>query len=128
MNRFADAVPVESFAVLGMMKLAETAVNNKADLKALQQHYQTVLNSAQTSEMIFKNNIASLDTAPLATKHIEVATATLGVIQELEKGKKPTSKQLDNLLTITTNASGMYDEMIVAIVRPTEELIRQLRK
>ncbi|WP_122033410.1 family 20 glycosylhydrolase [Aliivibrio sp. EL58] len=128
LNRFADAVPVESFAVLDMMKLAETAVNNKADLKALKQHYQTVLESAQTSEVIFNNNIASLDTAPLAAKHIEVATAALAVIQELEKGKKPTSKQLDNLLTITTNASGMYDEMIVAIVRPTEELVRQLRK
>lgn len=128
LNRFADAVPVESFAVLEMMKLAETAVNNKADLKALKQHYQTVLESSQTSEVIFSNNIASIDTVPLAAKHIEVATATLAVIQELEKGKKPTSKQLDNLLTITTNASGMYDEMIVAIVRPTEELVRQLRK
>ncbi|MUK77180.1 family 20 glycosylhydrolase [Aliivibrio fischeri] len=128
LNRFADAVPVESFAVLEMMKLAKTAINDQSDLKALQKHYQTVLESAQKSEVMFKNNVSSLDTVLLAQKHVEVAKATLAVINELEKGQQPTSTQLDNLLSITTNASGMYDEMIVAIVRPTEELVRQLRK
>ena len=87
-----------------------------------------MLDSAIKSKPIFENNIASIDTAPLAEKHKEVATAALGLIAILEKGKKPTPTQLRHVISVTTAASGMYDEMIVAIVRPTEELVRQLRK
>ena len=128
LNRFVDAVPVESLAVLKMMSLAATATNTPSDLQELKRHYQTVLDSAIKSKPIFENNIASIDTAPLAEKHKEVATAALGLIAILEKGKKPTPTQLRHVISVTTAASGMYDEMIVAIVRPTEELVRQLRK
>lgn len=127
LNRFADAVPVESFAVLNMVLLAKTAVKNKVDLQALKQHYQTVLNSASKSKVIFANNIASIETVPLAVKHEKVANAALTLIQILEQGNKPTQKQLEYALSVTADASAMYDEMIVAIVRPTEELIRQLQ-
>ena len=127
LNRFVDAVPVESFAVLKMMALAKTAVNNPTDLQELKHHYQTVLNSAINSKSIFEKNIAAIDTVPLAEKHKEVASAALGLIALIEDGNKPTSEHLDKVIATTTNASGMYDEMIVAIVRPTEKLVHQLR-
>lgn len=129
LNRFADAIPVESFAVLEMMDLVPAAVNNDQQaLIKLMSHYQAVLGFARDSETIFANNIASVGSVVIAKKHAEVAEAALVVLEKMKAGKPVSSQQLDDLLQVTTQASDTYDEVIVAIGRPTEELVRQLRK
>ena len=127
LNRFADALPVESLAVYEMKDLvAAYAQGDKAALDALAMHYQSVKLAAQQAKPIFAANVASLETVPVADAAIKVADLGLTLIELAKQGSDISQSDAEAYQrTIDENAI-IFDETIVAIVVPTEQLLHTL--
>lgn len=126
LNRFADALPVESLAVRTMEQLAQTPDNPEA-LSALNEYLQKAMESARRSADIFAGNVSAVGSVELAERHVAVAEAALAVIEAVRSGDEITEDTIDALMDVTKENAGTYDECIVAIVRPVEVLARSLR-
>jgi len=127
LNRFADALPVESLAVYEMKDfVAAYAQGDKAALDALAMHYQSVKLAAQQAKPIFAANVASLETVPVADAAIKVADLGLTLIELAKQGSDISQSDAEAYQrTIDENAI-IFDETIVAIVVPTEQLLHTL--
>ncbi|EKM24428.1 family 20 glycosylhydrolase [Vibrio sp. HENC-03] len=127
LNRFADALPVESLAVYEMQDLvAAYAQGDTAALDALAMHYQSVKLAAQQAKPIFAANVASVETVPVADAAIKVADLGLTLIELAKQGSDISQSDAEAYQrTIDENAS-IFDETIVAIVVPTEQLLHTL--
>lgn len=127
LNRFADALPVESLAVYKMKDLvAAYAQGDKAALDALAMHYQSVKLAAQQAKPIFAANVASVETVPVAEAAIKVADLGLTLIELTKQGSDISQSDAEAYQrTINENAI-IFDETIVAIVVPTEQLLHTL--
>ncbi|WP_036826130.1 family 20 glycosylhydrolase, partial [Photobacterium sanctipauli] len=124
LNRYVDALPVESYAVYDMIaNVEQVAKGDKKALAELKAHYQTVLAAAEASAPIFANNVASVDTVIVAEKTIEVANIALQLIELHEANRQPTEREAQALRQSLSEAAKIYDEAIVAIVKPTEMLL-----
>ncbi|UJF17932.1 family 20 glycosylhydrolase [Vibrio sp. SS-MA-C1-2] len=127
LNRFADALPVESFKVLDMEKLA-TQTTDRAAMTNLLAHYNQVLDSAKLSKMIFADNIASVDSQEIAQKHVDVAYAAKQLLEQLLETGSVSSTQIDVTRDVLAKSAAVYDEVVVAIARPTEILVNTLSR
>ncbi|MGF1699409.1 beta-N-acetylhexosaminidase [Photobacterium makurazakiensis] len=124
LNRFVDALPVESYAVYDMeANVKQVANGDKQALAKLKAHYETVLAAAKASAPIFADNIASVDTVIVADKTVEVAKVGLQLIGLHEVNRQPTEKEYNAFSQQLSDAAKIYDEAIVAIVKPTEMLL-----
>ncbi|MGF1683933.1 beta-N-acetylhexosaminidase [Photobacterium minamisatsumaniensis] len=124
LNRFVDALPVESYAVYDMEANVKLVANgDKQALATLKTHYETVLAAAKASAPIFANNIASVDTVIVAEKTVEVANIALQLIALHEVNRQPTEEEHKAFSQQLSDAAKIYDEAIVAIVKPTEMLL-----
>jgi hexosaminidase len=129
LNRFADALPVESLAVYEMNDLvAEYAKGNKAALDKLALHYQTAALAAQQAEPIFANNVASVDTVKVAQATIKVAELANTLIDLASKGESVRAADATEYQRVINENAIILDETIVAIVKPTENLLHTLAK
>lgn len=126
LNRFVDALPVESHAVYAMEKLvSEHSTGNKDVLGELKAHYSKVLDAAQNAKPIFAANVASVDSVVIAEKTIEVAQMGQALIAKLENNQSLSEQEQNEYLVKLNDAAKIYDEAIVAIVKPTEMLVTQ---
>ncbi|WP_186175536.1 beta-N-acetylhexosaminidase [Vibrio jasicida] len=127
LNRFADALPVESLAVYEMQDLvAAYAQGDKTALDALAMHYQSVKLAAQQAKPLFAANVASVETVPVADAAIKVADLGLTLIELAKQGSEISQSDAEAYQrTIDENAI-IFDETIVAIVVPTERLLHTL--
>ncbi|WP_434529495.1 beta-N-acetylhexosaminidase [Vibrio sp. K4] len=127
LNRFADALPVESLAVYEMKDLvAAYAQGDKAALDALAMHYQSVKLAAQQAKPIFAANVASLETVPVADAAIKVADLGLTLIELAKQGSDISQSDAEAYQRIINENAIIFDETIVAIVVPTEQLLHTL--
>ena len=127
LNRFADALPVESLAVYEMKDfVAAYAQGDKAALDALAMHYQSVKLAAQQAKPIFAANVASLETVPVADAAIKVADLGLTLIELAKQGSDISQSDAEAYQRIINENAIIFDETIVAIVVPTEQLLHTL--
>ncbi|UTZ44043.1 beta-N-acetylhexosaminidase [Vibrio campbellii] len=127
LNRFADALPVESLAVYEMKDfVAAYAQGDKAALDALAMHYQSVKLAAQQAKPIFAANVASLETVPVADAAIKVADLGLTLIELAKQGSDISQSDTEAYQRIINENAIIFDETIVAIVVPTEQLLHTL--
>ncbi|ENM5890159.1 family 20 glycosylhydrolase [Vibrio mimicus] len=131
LNRFADALPVESYATYEM----ETWVANltlaagDADQQSLQQlanQYQMAKFAAQQSRAIFAANVASVNSVSIADATVEVADLGLLLVDTLARGERITAEQRAQYQAILDKNAVIFDETIVAISRPTEQLLHKI--
>ncbi|MFZ3418723.1 beta-N-acetylhexosaminidase [Vibrio harveyi] len=127
LNRFADALPVESLAVYEMKDLvAVYAQGDKTALDALAMHYQSVKLAAQQAKPIFAANVASVETVPVAESAIKVADLSLTLIELAKQGRGISQSDAKAYQQIINENAIIFDETIVAIVVPTERLLHTL--
>lgn len=127
LNRFVDALPVESMTVYHMQDSVERfEQGEQSRLEGLKQHYQQAKRSAQQSSAIFVDNIASITTDTLAQATIQVADVGLSLIEQAQKGQSLTLAQRQDYQAILDKNAIIFDEAIVALVRPTEQLLHAL--
>ncbi|WP_045419091.1 beta-N-acetylhexosaminidase [Vibrio campbellii] len=127
LNRFADALPVESLAVYEMQDLvAAYSQGDTAALDALAMHYQSVKLAAQQAKPIFAANVASVETVPVAEAAIKVADLGLTLIELAKQGSDISQSDAEVYQRIINENAIIFDETIVAIVSPTELLLHTL--
>ncbi|EKO3792371.1 family 20 glycosylhydrolase [Vibrio metschnikovii] len=127
LNRFADALPVESLAVYEMQDLVVAyAQGDITALDALAMHYQNIKLAAQQAKPIFAANVASLETVPVAEAAIKVADLGLTLIKLAKQGCGMGQSDAEAYQRIINENAIIFDETIVAIVVPTEQLLRTL--
>ena len=127
LNRFADALPVESLAVYEMKDLVSRI--NKGEMSALatlNMHYLTVKLAAQQAKPIFANNIASVNTIPMTDAVIAVADLGMNLIDKIKQGSQLSEQEITAYHQIIDKNAVIFDETIVAIVSPTEQLLHIL--
>ncbi|ENM5759652.1 family 20 glycosylhydrolase [Vibrio mimicus] len=131
LNRFADALPVESYATYEMeMWVANlTLAAGDADQQSLQQlanQYQMAKFAAQQSRAIFAANVASVNSVSIADATVEVADLGLLLVDTLVRGERITAEQRAQYQVILDKNAVIFDETIVAIGRPTEQLLHKI--
>ncbi|EKO3694959.1 beta-N-acetylhexosaminidase [Vibrio metschnikovii] len=127
LNRFADALPVESLAVYEMQDLVVAyAQGDITALDALAMHYQNIKLAAQQAKPIFAANVASLETVPVAEAAIKVADLGLTLIKLAKQGCGMGQSDAEAYQRIINENAIIFDETIVAIVVPTEQLLHTL--
>ncbi|AIW15585.1 beta-N-acetylhexosaminidase [Vibrio tubiashii] len=129
LNRFADALPVESLAVYQMNDLVEAFVKgDKAALDTLQGHYQAVKFAATQAKPILAANVASVDTVAVAEASVRVADLALTLIETAKQGNQVRAADAAEYQALIDQNAIIIDETIVAIVKPTESLLKTLSK
>ena len=129
LNRFADALPVESLAVYQMNDLVEAfAKGDKAALDTLQGHYQAVKFAATQAKPIFAANVASVDTVAVAEASVRVADLALTLIETAKQGHQVRAADAAEYQALIDQNAIIIDETIVAIIKPTESLLKTLSK
>ncbi|WP_217520291.1 beta-N-acetylhexosaminidase [Vibrio metschnikovii] len=127
LNRFADALPVESLAVYEMQDLVVAyAQGDITALDALAMHYQNISLAAQQAKPIFAANVASVETVPVAEAAIKVADLGLTLIKLAKQGSGMGQSDVEAYQRIINENAIIFDETIVAIVVPTEQLLHTL--
>ncbi|WP_061035544.1 MULTISPECIES: beta-N-acetylhexosaminidase [Vibrio] len=127
LNRFADALPVESLTVYEMQDLvAAYAQGDTAALDALAMHYQSVKLAAQQAKPTFAANMASVETVPVAEAAIKVADLGLTLIELAKQGSGIGQPDAEAYQRAIDENAIIFDETIVAIVVPTEQLLHTL--
>ncbi|AMG03555.1 family 20 glycosylhydrolase [Vibrio mimicus] len=131
LNRFADALPVESYATYEMeTRVANlTLATGDADQQSLQQlanQYQMAKFAAQQSRAIFAANVASVNSVSIADATVEVADLGLLLVDMLARGERITAEQRAQYQAILDKNAVIFDETIVAIGRPTEQLLHKI--
>ncbi|MGR5296787.1 family 20 glycosylhydrolase [Vibrio mediterranei] len=129
LNRFADALPVESYTVYEMRDLVTQYVNgDKSALTSLKRHYEQLLNASSEAAMVFANNVASVDTVALAKASQNIAELGLTLVTKAEAGEKVSSADAREYQSMINDSAKIIDESIVATVKPTEMLLWSLSK
>ncbi|NOH30228.1 family 20 glycosylhydrolase [Vibrio mediterranei] len=129
LNRFADALPVESYTVYEMRDLVTQYVNgDKSALTSLKNHYEQLLNASSEAATVFANNVASVETVPLAKASQNIAQLGLTLVTKAEAGKKVSSADAREYQSMINDSAKIIDESIVATVKPTEMLLWSLSK
>ncbi|ENS5608414.1 family 20 glycosylhydrolase [Vibrio mimicus] len=131
LNRFADALPVESYATYEMETWVAnlTLATGDADQQSLQQlanQYQMAKFAAQQSRAIFAANVASVNSVSIADATVEVADLGLLLVDRLVRGERITAEQRAQYQAILDKNAVIFDETIVAIGRPTEQLLHKI--
>lgn len=127
LNRFVDALVVESYAVYEMEDLVSAyAKGNKAALQALSEHFNTAKMAAESAKPVLADHVASVDSVIIADKTIQVADLALTLIGKAEAGEKIRKEDAKAYQEILSEAAKIYDEAIVATVRPAEQLLKTL--
>ncbi|TXY15327.1 beta-N-acetylhexosaminidase [Vibrio mimicus] len=131
LNRFADALPVESYATYEMETWVAnlTLATGDADQQSLQQlanQYQMAKFAAQQSRAIFAANVASVNSVSIADATVEVADLGLLLVDTLARGERITAEQRAQYQAILDKNAVIFDETIVAIGRPTEQLLHKI--
>jgi hexosaminidase len=127
LNRFADALPMESLTVYEMNDLVEAFA--KGDTIApdkLALHYQTAKLAAQQAKPIFAANVASVDTVVVSDATVRVSELALTLIEAAKQGQKLRVSDVAEYQRIIDDNAIILDETIVAIVKPTEMLLHKL--
>ncbi|MCY9873056.1 family 20 glycosylhydrolase [Vibrio barjaei] len=129
LNRFADALPVESYTVYEMRDLVTQYVNgDKSALTSLKRHYEQLLNASSEAAMVFANNVASVDTVALAKASQNIAELGLTLVTKAEAGERVSSADAREYQSMINDSAKIIDESIVATVKPTEMLLWSLSK
>ncbi|MGY3572023.1 family 20 glycosylhydrolase [Vibrio paucivorans] len=127
LNRFVDALTVESYAVYEMEDLVrEIGTGNKQALESLAEHYQQAKAGAVASKPIFASHVASVDTVVVAEKTEQIANLGLSLIAKAQAGETIRKADVTAYQSILDDAAIIYDEAIIAIVRPTEMLLKHM--
>ncbi|MCW8335856.1 family 20 glycosylhydrolase, partial [Vibrio paucivorans] len=127
LNRFVDALTVESYAVYEMEDLVrEIGTGNKQALESLAEHYQQAKAGAVASKPIFASHVASVDTVVVAEKTEQIANLGLSLIAKAQAGETIRKADVAAYQSILDDAAIIYDEAIIAIVRPTEMLLKHM--
>ncbi|ENM5915318.1 family 20 glycosylhydrolase [Vibrio mimicus] len=131
LNRFADALPVESYATYEMETWVAnlTLATGDADQQSLQQlanQYQMAKFAAQQSRAVFAANVASVNSVSIADATVEVADLGLLLVDMLARGERITAEQRAQYQAILDKNAVIFDETIVAIGRPTEQLLHKI--
>lgn len=126
-GQFGFLSELRSKAVYEMKDLvAAYAQGDKAALDALAMHYQSVKLAAQQAKPIFAANVASLETVPVADAAIKVADLGLTLIELAKQGSDISQSDAEAYQRIINENAIIFDETIVAIVVPTEQLLHTL--
>ncbi|HDY7448132.1 TPA: family 20 glycosylhydrolase [Vibrio vulnificus] len=131
LNRFADALVVESYAVYDMEALVRGyqpngEPQNKRALEQLSEHYQAVKAAARQSNGIFAANIASRESVAIADATIALAELGLELVEKAQQGQPLSAAELATYQAILDKNAVIFDETIVAIGRPTEQLLHKI--
>lgn len=125
LNRFVDALPVESLTVYVMNALVKhyQAERQPETLVALRAHFELAAQAAEQAKTIFAENTASVATVPLADATTDVAEIAGHLITALEQGQALSQADSDAYRQRLSQAAAIYDEAIVATVKPAESLL-----
>ncbi|NRF24049.1 family 20 glycosylhydrolase [Vibrio coralliilyticus] len=127
LNRFADALPMESLTVYEMNDLVEAfAKGDTLALDKLALHYQTAKLAAQQAKPIFAANVASVDTVVVSDATVRVSELALTLIEAAKQGQTLRASDVAEYQRIIDDNAIILDETIVAIVKPTEMLLHKL--
>lgn len=106
--------------------VADYAQGDTAALDALAMHYQSVKLAAQQAKPIFAAYVASVETVPVAEAAIKVADLGLTLIERAKQGSGFDQSDAEAYQRIINENVIIFDETIVAIVVPTEQLLHTL--
>ncbi|HFQ5014086.1 TPA: beta-N-acetylhexosaminidase [Vibrio vulnificus] len=134
LNRFADALVVESYAVYDMEALVRgyqpngnaQSPQSKQALEDLSEHYQAVKGAARQSRGIFAANVASRESVAMAEATIALAELGLELVEKAQQGQVLSAAERATYQAILDKNAVIFDETIVAIVRPTEQLLHKI--
>ncbi|END2486645.1 family 20 glycosylhydrolase [Vibrio vulnificus] len=134
LNRFADALVVESYAVYDMEALVRgyqpngnaQSPQSKQALEDLSEHYQAVKGAARQSRGIFAANVASRESVAIAEATIALAELGLELVEKAQQGQVLSAAERATYQAILDKNAVIFDETIVAIVRPTEQLLHKI--
>jgi hexosaminidase len=102
------------------------ATGNQQVLEQLAEHYQQAKSAALAAKTVFVGNVSSVETVVVAEKTVEVADLALTLIAKAQAGEKVREADVNAYQAILSDSAKIYDESIIAIVRPTELLLKQL--
>lgn len=129
LNRFADALPVESYAVMDMEALiADYAKGDNKALDSLERHYRTIQSAATLAKPIFANNVASTATVAVSDAAIRVSELGLTLIEKARANQTIQVEDSKAYQHIINQNAVIMDETIVAVVKPTEQLLKLLNR
>ncbi|POB71995.1 beta-N-acetylhexosaminidase, partial [Vibrio vulnificus] len=99
---------------------------SKQALEQLSEHYQVVKGAARQSRGIFAANIASRESVALAEATIALAELGLELVEKTQRGQVLSAAEQASYQAILDKNAVIFDETIVAIGRPTEQLLHKI--
>ncbi|WP_226983160.1 beta-N-acetylhexosaminidase [Vibrio navarrensis] len=130
LNRFVDALAVESLAVYQMEQLLrDMDFGQRAEcqviLASLTSHYQTAKWAATQSLELLARSAPGAQSVPLAQATIEVADLALILLEKFSENVTISAEQYHAYQAVLNEKAVLFDEAIVALVRPTEQLLHK---
>lgn len=94
-------------------------------LASLTSHYQTAKWAATQSLELLARSVSGAQSVPLAQATIEVADLALILLEKVSENATISADQYYAYQAVLDENSALFDEAIVALVRPTEQLLHK---
>lgn len=125
LNRFVDTLAVESYKVYEMEKWVKLLAegNSEASVQLIAE-FERIQNNHQAAYQVIQSNHMMVDSANMAEQTLVMAELGIELLELQAEGKTLTQKQALALQEKISVAAQVHDEMVIAITRPVEQLVR----
>ncbi|MBB5192413.1 hexosaminidase [Silvimonas terrae] len=126
LNRFADALPAESFAVHDLQQAVDALSHNRNDAAAqaaLAGWFKRWQGNTPAVSQLLDANPALLPLRPVVEYADQVAALGLTLLAHCKSGKPLSAKERRNASTLLQNALSVRDEVVVGAARPVRALL-----
>ena len=128
LNRFVDTLPVESFKVYEMEKQVKRLTQgDKQAAKDLKKEFLKIQNTHdEVLELIHSNKMME-DSAEMVNQTLIMADMGLHLVELKEKGAKLSHSEIVKMQKQIDHSALVYNEMVIAITRPVEQLLAMFK-
>ncbi len=126
LNRFADALPVESKQVRQLESDIQSWLDKPADTQAKAKVYNLLfswVSNASGLMEILNNNHLLTAVIPVAKDVHDVSQLGLQLMETIESGNKLTAEQVNDAKALLSKAQQFQDELVVSGAYPIEKLL-----
>ncbi|OEE70248.1 beta-N-acetylhexosaminidase [Enterovibrio norvegicus FF-33] len=126
LNRYVDTLPVESYRIRDMEKLALS--NEEKDILTLQGDFYKIIANHNAVVSLMANNHAMKDSIPVAEHAFAMAKLGNLLISKKLSNETLNRAEFTKYAKQISDSAQPQDEIIVALVRPVEVLLQSLKK
>ncbi|SKA60494.1 family 20 glycosylhydrolase [Enterovibrio nigricans] len=125
LNRYVDTLPVESYRIRAMEKLAQSTQDE--DTRTLLEDFNTIVQNHDAVVSMMKANHSMKDSVAAADAAKQMAELGKKLATLKLEGKTVSQKDYSEFAKQISIAAQPHDEIIVALVRPVEMLLGSIK-